>query len=121
MASEGTSKPKRRIVRTHETVREKAARQVNAKPKDESVLGLARHYIAWPFRMIGRGLSKISRFIVPRYFRDSWRELRQVTWPSMRDTWKLTLAVIVFSAIFGILITVVDFLLDKIFKKVILS
>ncbi|MGE5309467.1 MAG: preprotein translocase subunit SecE, partial [Sphaerimonospora mesophila] len=26
-----------------------------------------------------------------RYFRDSWRELRQVRWPNRRATWALTL------------------------------
>ena len=28
-----------------------------------------------------------------RYFRNSWRELRQVEWPSRRATWQMTLAV----------------------------
>ena len=112
---------KRRIVRTSsETLREKAEKQANAKPKKRGILGLTGHYIAAPFKFIGRGLKKISRFIIPPYFRKSWQELKQVTWPSWRDTWKLTLAVILFSVIFGVIITVVDIGLDKLFRKVIL-
>lgn len=121
MASEETSKPKRRIIKKAETVREKAQKQAQAKPKKQGTLALTWRYITWPFRMFGRGVAKIGRFVVPRYFKDSWRELRQVSWPSGRDTWKLTVAVIIFSAVFGVFITVVDFALDKLFRKVILS
>ena len=35
-----------------------------------------------------------------RYLRDSWRELRQVRWPNRKATWKMTLAVLVYCAIF---------------------
>lgn len=44
------------------------------------------------------------------YFRDSWRELRQVRWPSGKATWKLVLAVIIYSAIIMGFITLLDML-----------
>jgi preprotein translocase SecE subunit len=86
------------------------------------VLGPFR-FLLWPFktrpvRFIGRGLAAI--FFL-RYFRNSWKELREVTWPNRRETWQLTFAVFVFAIIFGALITVTDYGLDKLFKKVILK
>ncbi|MBX6334211.1 preprotein translocase subunit SecE [Candidatus Saccharibacteria bacterium] len=128
------AKPKRRMVKRAETVREKAEKASQAKPKKTGVLHLALRYIAAPFRWIGRGIAKFGRWLRkfkafkiigkilwPAYFRESWKELRQVTWPSRRETWQLTLAVIIFSVIFGALVAVVDFGLDKVFKKLIIG
>ncbi len=128
------AKPKRRMVKRAETVREKAEKASQAKPKKTGVLHLALRYIAAPFRWIGRGIAKsgrwlrkfkafkiIGKILWPAYFRESWKELRQVTWPSRRETWQLTLAVIIFSVIFGALVAVVDFGLDKVFKKLIIG
>ena len=39
------------------------------------------------------------------YLRDAWRELRQVRWPNRKTTWKMVLAVIVYSAIFMVIIS----------------
>lgn len=124
MAEEQPTKAKRRIVKKAETVREKVEKEkiANAKPKKEKgVVRLTLYYISWPLRMLGRGIKKIGRYIVPSYFKKSWEELKQVTWPTWRETWKLTLAVIIFSAIFGALITVVDYGLDKLFKQVLIN
>lgn len=70
-----------------------------------------------PARFIGRVLSKI--FFV-NYFVGSWKELKNVTWPNRRETFKLTVAVITFALVFGVFITLVDFLLDKLFRGVLL-
>ena len=79
---------------------------------------------------LGRKLAKVGRLkpfkilgkiLWPTYFRNSWKELRQVTWPTRRETWQLTLAVIIFSVIFGVIIAVVDFGLDKAFKQLIIK
>lgn len=59
----------------------------------------------------------LGRLIGLRYIRDSWRELRGVTWPTFRDSRRLTGAVIVFSIIFGLFIALVDYGLDKAFKE----
>jgi|SRR5688572_7616274 preprotein translocase SecE subunit len=123
MAKEEPAKPKRRIVKKAETVREKVEKsaKVNAKPKNQGIVRLTFYYIFWPFRFVGRGIKKVGRFFVPKYFKASWAELKQVTWPTGREAWKLTLAVIIFAIIFGAVITVVDIGLDKLFKKVILD
>ena len=43
-----------------------------------------------------------------RYLRDSWREIRQVRWPSRKDTWKMVLAVVAYTALFVIIISLLD-------------
>ncbi len=122
---------KRRVVKKAETVREVAEKsQQPAKPKKQGVLRLAGHYIAVPFKSIGRPFKKLGRFkvfrilglvLLPPYFRNSWKELRQVTWPNRRESWQLTSAVIIFSIIFGVIIALVDYGLDKVFKEVLLK
>lgn len=56
-----------------------------------------------------------------RYLRDSWREIRQVRWPNRKATWKMTLAVLVYVAVFMIFLTLLDvfftFIFDLLFGK----
>jgi preprotein translocase SecE subunit len=128
VAEESTNRPKRRL-RKSETVREKAEKTVAAEEKPRRVRKSARVAGA-PFRAAGRAgnrLGKIKVFhivslvLVPRYFRNSWKELRQVTWPTWRESRRLAGAVILFAIVFGILVAVVDFGLDKLFKQVLLK
>jgi preprotein translocase SecE subunit len=72
---------------------------------------------AIPFKLAKQGL----KWLVPKYFVNSWRELRQVHWPNRRETWRLTLAVFIFSIIFGAMVAGVDKGLDELFKKVVLK
>ena len=145
MADNETSKAPRRF-RKVETVREKAEKQT---AKAEAPSG-ARHAlwrgftlpvrIVWrslaklthlpPLKQIGHGIRwfcnlKVVRFIAKilliMYFINSWRELKQVTWPTRRESRKLTTAVILFAIVFGLLIAVVDYGLDKLFKEVLLK
>lgn len=59
-----------------------------------------------PFRPIGR------------YIRDSWREMRQVRWLSRKATWKMTLATLVYTAIFVAFIMGLDALFTLIFNQI---
>lgn len=78
--------------------------------------------LASPLRKAKQGKAgKVGRFLVPKYFRNSWRELREVTWPDRRQTIKLTFAVIAFASVFGFVIAIVDFALDKIFRQLLLK
>lgn len=131
MAEDDAVRPKRRVVKKAETVREIAEKSVkNPVTKEPGIIRLTLRYIGKPFVAIGRLLAKIGhkqpfKFIGhvlwPAYFRNSWKELRQVTWPNRRESWQLTTAVIVFATVFGVLIAVVDFGLDKLFKQVLLK
>lgn len=80
-------------------------------------------FLLWPFqtkvvRAVGRVLSKV---LLINYFIESWREVRQVTWPNRRETAQLTFAVFAFATVFGIIITIVDYGLDKLFKQILLQ
>lgn len=51
-----------------------------------------------------------------RYLRDSWRELRQVRWPSAKATWKMVLAVFVYTILFMVLIFLLDLFFTWLFN-----
>lgn len=76
------------------------------------------------FRLVGkvfRPLLWLLNKVAPRYFVNAWREVRQVTWTTRRETWRLTFAVFVFASIFGAIAYGVDKGLDEIFKKFVLK
>ncbi len=50
-----------------------------------------------------------------RYIRDSWREIRQVRWPSRKATWKLVLAIFIYTGIFVAIIMLLDALFTWVF------
>ncbi|HSW74744.1 MAG TPA: preprotein translocase subunit SecE [Candidatus Saccharimonadales bacterium] len=131
MADEDQKKPKRRV-RKVESVRD-----ISTKSEQPATVGTGRKIgrgFTAPVRFIGRGiagvghkLNKIKVFRIlglilwPPYFRNSWKELRQVTWPNGKQSRQLTTAVILFAVTFGIIIALLDFGLDKIFKQVLLK
>ena len=77
--------------------------------------------LARPFVALGRYLRNSWRELrrpfvaLGRYLRNSWRELRQVRWPNRKATWKMTLAVLVYCAIFIVFIMLLDALFTFIF------
>jgi preprotein translocase SecE subunit len=80
-------------------------------------VGKKTYYLPMPNNKFGRIMNKHIR-LFPRFFIDAWRELRQVQWPTGKQTMRLSWAVFIFSLVFGALIAVVDFGLDKLFKYV---
>ena len=52
------------------------------------------------------------------YFKGAWYELKQVRWPTRGATWKMTLAVLIFSAIFVVLILLLDFGFNQLFELI---
>lgn len=91
--------------------------------------------LAWlahkpPLKQIGHGLRWffglkpvrfVGRILGLGYLRDSLKELRTVTWPTFKESTRLTGAVIIFSIIFGLFVALVDFGLDKVFKQILLK
>ena len=49
------------------------------------------------------------------YIKESWFELRQVRWPNRKYTWKMVLAVIIYSALFMVIISLLDLLFSWLF------
>ena len=53
-----------------------------------------------------------------RYIGDSWKELRQVRWPNRKATWKMVIAVLLYTALFVILITLLDMFFTWLFNLI---
>ena len=53
------------------------------------------------------------------YFKGAWLELKQVRWPDRKATWGMTLAVILFTAFFVILVLLLDALFQYLFDLII--
>ena len=62
-----------------------------------------------------------QRSIAPRYLREAWGEMRQVTWPRFGQAMRLTASVALFAFFFAVLVYAVDWVLTKIFEEVILN
>lgn len=52
------------------------------------------------------------------YFAGAWHELRQVRWPNRKATWQLTVAVLIFTAFFAVLVLLLDTLFKFLFEQV---
>lgn len=139
MADEVSPSPKkRRIVKNPESFREKAQKANVEKPSRfkavmrklffpfkwffGKLFGLLRKFfglrIFKPFRKPVRIIGKI---LVPPYFRNSYKELKLVTWPNWKLSRRLTYAVLMFAIIFGLAIAGLDYLLEKIFRYILLK
>ena len=111
-------KSAKRIIKRTETVRERTQQAGAAKLKTRRLrVTNVRTNVARPFKVFGFA----GRFILPKFLRNAFNELRMVTWPDRKETWKLTSAVFVFAIAFGAVIAATDFVLDKLFRAVILK
>lgn len=125
-------KGRKRLIKT-ESMRDKSAKAVSrsAKPRrlqtTKTALGkplsaarnIAKkeYYVFKPHETGFKGFLTKRRRWTPGYFRSAFKELRLVTWPSRRDSWRLVISVFLFSIAFGSVIAIVDFGLDKLFKQ----
>lgn len=111
-ASTSEKKQPRRLKKASNSAKTSAG-NVSKKAKRE-------FYLPLPDNKTGRFLNK-RRSLIPKYFRESWAEVKQVTWPNRKESLKLTSAVIIFTVVFGLLITITDYGLDKLFRKVLID
>lgn len=73
-----------------------------------------------PDNKVGEFLGKKRRVRAPKYLRDSFKELKKVSWPSRKDAFKLTFAVIVFTLAFTIFTTAWDWVFTNVVERVLL-
>jgi preprotein translocase SecE subunit len=99
--------------------RVRRAAQAAGKPVGKIGNALTAEYHVIPQKNGGNFFTKSRRFI-PRYIRESVRELKTVTWPGRKETWRLVFAVFVFAITLGVTIALVDYGLENLFRKVIL-
>lgn len=62
-----------------------------------------------------------QRPLAPRYLRQAWGEMRQVTWPRFGQAMRLTASVAIFAFFFAVLVYAVDWVLTDIFRVIILD
>lgn len=55
------------------------------------------------------------------YFVNSWKELRQVTWPDRKTAWKLTFTVFLFSVLFAAFTSGLDYGFERLAKEIFLK
>lgn len=86
----------------------KKAAPVNTKPKKKAKSAKEKKPIWFlrPFVALGR------------YIRDSWRELRQVHWPTRKATWKMTGAVLLYVLLFLVIIVLLDLFFTWLFNLI---
>lgn len=128
--------PTKRTVKNPETFRERAIKATSEgdKPRQRARLRQGIKKLFQPLRSGGRAIANFPLFkpfrkplhliglvIFPRYFRNSAHELKQVTWPTWRESLRLTWAVLLFAIIFGTAVALVDYGLDSVFKRILLK
>ena len=101
-----TSAPKRAVAKAVPATKslKKSARKKNKAAKEQY------EPKTWVFKAL---------YGIGRYFKGAWVELKQVRWPTRKATWGLTLAVILFSAFFVVLILLLDAFFKYIFELMI--
>jgi len=140
VADQPAKSTKRRVVKNPETFRERAIK-ATAEADQPSKRGLPARlgsrllmpvlrpigraiqaaFAVAPLKWLKRPLRLIGKVVFPPYVRNSWRELQQVSWPSWRESRRLTFAVLIFAVIFGGTIALVDYGLDKVFRAILLK
>ncbi|MEO7364369.1 MAG: preprotein translocase subunit SecE [Candidatus Saccharimonadales bacterium] len=127
------AKPRKRIVKNPETFREKAlkATEQSDKPTRRSRARQRSGKLVSPvFRPVGRTAGKVfrrkpfrilGRILLPTYLRSAFSELREVQWPKWKTARDLTFAVLVFAIAFGVVIAIVDYGLDRLFRDVLIK
>jgi preprotein translocase SecE subunit len=132
--------PSRRRVKDPETFRERALKAAEASDKTTRTARLKqaggqltspvlqpagraiRGTLAFkPLAPLVKVMRLVGKVVFPVYLRRSWHELRQVEWPNWRESRRLTSAVLIFAIIFGAVIAVVDYGLDKAFRDILLK
>jgi len=112
--STNTNKKSRRIKTTVSKVKAPIKTTANLLNKE------IRLPVPVPDNRFGKFITK-RRYIIPRFFKDAWSEIKQVVWPNKKETIKLSVAVSVFAIVFGIMIWLVDMGLDYVFKKLLIK
>lgn len=111
LGSSGGAKRRRSLKSRSSFIGKPFKRLKRSNKKDRKIVQL-------PDNRLGRILDSIL-FSLPRYIKGAWGEIRQTTWPSRKETIRLTFAVFIFSSIFAAFVAILDFALDKIFKHLI--
>ena len=56
-----------------------------------------------------------------RFFKDVWGEVKKVTWPTKKDLFRTTFAVIIFIAIFTVIVGLMDLGFGTLFRNFLMA
>lgn len=98
---------RKKVVLKDKKSEKNARKEQKAKTKSKKVEGKKVFILFRPFVALGC------------YLRDSWREIRQVRWPNRKATWKMVLAVLVYTALFVLIISLLDLFFTWLFSLII--
>lgn len=140
MAKEPEKKAKVRRVKNPESFRQRAVKATEKEEKKSRLhfikKGLKKVFspIAKPLKKVGKKLGQnrfirlfrkpvrvLGKILLIPYFKGSVGELRQVTWPSWKQSRQLTFAVLAFAVVFGAAIAGLDWVLGKVFKDILIK
>ncbi len=96
----------------------KLLKAIAASRLAQLLVAIYKSRVFTPIRFIVKIIGKI---LLISYFVNAWKEVKLVTWPDNRTTWRLTGAVLVFAIIFGLLVAGLDFALEKGFREVLIG
>lgn len=105
-STEPTITRKKVVVKDKKTEKTKKVAEKKAKKASKKTDGKKTFILFRPF---------VAFFT---YLRDSWREIRQVRWPNRKATWKMVLAVLVYTALFIIIISLLDLFFTWLFSLI---
>lgn len=101
----------------------KIARAVNKAGKKTAQVGSVEVATPTPKKgLLGKRVNPLGpiKWLL-RYIRDSYRELKKVTWPDKKTAWKLTGTVFLFSFIMAIFLFGLDSIFSKMFEELFLK
>lgn len=75
--------------------------------------------IPLPKNRFGKWLGKDVRWF-PKYFSESYEELKRVVWPDRKTTWRYFFAVLVFSVVTAGIIVIADNIFETFIERVFL-
>lgn len=109
-------KEKSVTVREQALNNEKHQLKADVKTEKKSKPGIIKKI----FRPVLAPFKWINRHLIPKYIRNAFGELGNITWPHRKLSRQLTTAVMLFAISFAIVVSALDYGLDKVFKKVFL-
>lgn len=111
MANKGSSS-KTKIHRI--TATDDAAKKITKKTKSADKKAKPKKTV--PVKDTTEKTSLLSS--ITGYFKGAWQELKLVRWPTRRATWAMTLAILIFSLFFIIMILLLDTSFNWIFNQI---
>ena len=104
---EPTITRKKVVVKDKKSVKSKQKKLKQAEKKIDQKEDSKKTFILFrPFVELGR------------YLGDSWREIRKIRWPNRKATWKMVLAVLVYTALFVLIISLLDLFFTWLFNLI---